>query len=322
MMTTARLLAAAALGLGLAQSPAAAQDYPNRPIKLMIPLTPGSPVDALGRVVAQHLQTRLGQNIVIENRPGGGMSIGTRAVATAEPDGYNLLLVNTGHLYGLHLNPGYDMLKSFAPVATLVQWSHVLVTRPDFAPKTMKDTIAFAKANPNKVTFGYGVGTPPHILGAILQKETGAQFANVTYRGGAQAITDMLGGRLDLNFGTTAILLPQIQQGKLRALAFTGIKRSPDLPDVPTMAEAGLPQVSLNPDIWTGIVAPAGTPAEIVNKLNAAIADVLKSPEVRDRFAKMSFEPVIRTPQEFGAYMAEEAKKWPPRAQTAGLKPE
>ena len=225
-------LVAVSCALGLTAD-AHAQAYPSRTIKIIAAATAGSPVDALGRVIAQNMQPRLGQNVIIENRPGGSQAIGAKAVATAEPDGYTLLLVNNGHYFGLAANPGYDPVRSFTPVATVAQWNHVLVVRTDFPAKTVSELVAFAKANPRKVTFGFGLSTPPQILGETLKNVTGADITSVPYRGGAPAITDMLGGRIDMNFGTTATLLPLIQQGKVRAIAFTGVKRSPDLPDVP-----------------------------------------------------------------------------------------
>lgn len=182
-----------------------------RTVKIITPNTPGSPVDTLGRVIAQHMQARLGQSVVIENRPGGSQSIGAKAVATAEPDGYTLLLFSNGHYNGLAANPGYDPVRSFTAVATVAEWNHVLVVRPDFPAKTVSDLVAFAKANPGKVTFGFGLSTPPQILGETLKNVTGADITSVPYRGGAPAVTDLLGGRIDMNFGTTATLLPLIQ---------------------------------------------------------------------------------------------------------------
>jgi tripartite-type tricarboxylate transporter receptor subunit TctC len=242
-------LAAGATALLALSHIAAAQSYPSRTIKIVVPATPGSPVDALGRVVAQQMQRRLGQSVVVDNRPGGGMSIGGKAVATADPDGYTLLLVNSGHYFGLTPNAGYEPVKVFKPVATLTEWNHVLVVRPDLPAKTVQDLIAHAKAHPGKLTFGFGVSTTPHILGETLKNVTGADIASVPFRGGAPAITDLLGGRIDMNFGTTATLLPLIEQGKVRAIAFTGAKRSPDLPQVPTMIESGIVQLGFNPDV-------------------------------------------------------------------------
>jgi tripartite-type tricarboxylate transporter receptor subunit TctC len=314
-------LVAVSFALGLAAN-AHAQAYPSRAIKIITPVTAGSPVDVLGRVIAQQLQVRLGQSVIIENRPGGSMSIGAKAVATAEADGYTLLLFSNGHYFGLATNPGYDLVKSFTPVGTLAEWDHVLVVRPDFPAKTVSELIAFAKSNPGKVTFGFGLSTAPQIVGETLKNVTGADITSVPYRGGAQAVTDMLGGRIDMNFGTTATLLPLIQQGKVRAIAFTGVKRSPDLPDVPTMIESGFPQVSFNPDNWTAISAPAGTPRAVIDRLYTAINEALRSPELAASFAKFGFEVMIKQQRDLDAFIASEAQRWPPIVSAAGLRPE
>jgi tripartite-type tricarboxylate transporter receptor subunit TctC len=320
-----RVAVAALVGVGFALGLAAdahAQAYPSRAVRIITPNTPGSPVDALGRVIAQQLQVRLGQSVVIENRPGGSQSIGAKAVATADPDGYTLLLFSNGHYFGLATNPGYDPVKSFTPVATVAEWNHVLVVRPDFAAKTVQELVGYAKANPGKVTFGFGLSTPPQILGETLKNVTGADITSVPYRGGAPAVTDMLGGRIDMNFGTTATLLPLIQQGKVRAMAFTGVKRSSDLPDVPTMIESGFPQVSFNPDNWTGISAPAGTPRAVIDRLYTAINEALRSPELAASFAKFGFEVMIKQQRDLESFVASEAQKWPPIVKAAGLLPE
>ena len=301
---------------------AQAQAYPSTAIKIVTPNTPGSPVDALGRVLAQQMQARLGQNVIIENRPGGSMAIGAKAAATADPDGYTLLLTSNGHFYGLAANDGYDPVKSFTPVATLAAWNHVLVVRPDFPATTVSALVAFAKANPGKVTFGFGLSTPPQILGETLKNATGADITSVPYRGGAAAVTDMLGGRIDMNFGTTATLLPLIRQGKVRAIAFTGITRSPDLPDVPTMTESGFPQVSFNPDNWTAILAPAGTPRTVIDRLYPAINEALRSPELAASFAKFGFEVMIKPQGDLMGFIASEAQRWPPIVKAAGLRPD
>ncbi len=299
-----------------------AQSYPTKPIKLILPNTTGSPVDALARVVAQHMQSRLGQTVLVENRPGAGQSIGTKAVAIAEPDGYTLLMLNNGHFFGLTPNAGYDPQKSFTPVATVSEWNHVLVVRPAFPAKTVRELIDYAKANPGKTTFGFGAVTTPQILGETLKNATGADIASVPYRGGAQAVVDMMGGRIDMNFGTTATLLPLIQQQKVRALAFTGPKRSPDLPDIPTMIESGFPQLAFNPDVWTAIAAPAGTPVAVIDRLRTAVNESLAAPELKASFVKFGFEILIKPFAELESFIAAEAQKWPPIVKAAGLTPE
>jgi tripartite-type tricarboxylate transporter receptor subunit TctC len=299
-----------------------AQAYPARPIKLVVPFIAGSPVDALARVVAQNLSPRLGQSIVIENQAGAGGTLGTKAVAIANPDGYTSLFALNSHTYGLYAKPGYDPIASFEPVATIAEWSHVLIVRPDFPARSLQELIAYAKANPGKVTFGYGTNTPPQILGETLKIATRADIQSIPYRGGAQAIQDMLGGRIDMNFGATSTLLPLIREGKLRPIAFTGAKRSPDLPDVPTVTEQGFPQIAFNPDAWTGILAPAKTSPAIVSRLNADINQSLASPEVRASLAKLGYQGKSMSTKEFAAFLATEMKRWPPIVSAAGLKAE
>jgi tripartite-type tricarboxylate transporter receptor subunit TctC len=315
-MKTCLILLAVSLSAGVAT----AQTYPTKPIKMIVPLSPGSPVTTSARVVAQLMQTHLGQGVVIENRPGAGTTIGAKAVATAEPDGYTLLYTSNGHMFGLYPNQGFDTVKSFTPVAAAAGWSQLLVVAPSIRAKTIAELVAYAKANPGKVTFGFGLGTPPQIMGEYLKALTSADIVSVPYRGGVQAITDMLGGRIGMYFGPVVNLLPHIKAGKVRPLATTRATRYAELPDVPTVIEAGFPQLELN--AWTGILAPAGTPAAIVNKLNAAVNESLKSSELQASFAKMSFETKVMSPQEFAAFFTAEGAKWPPIVKAAGIKAE
>lgn len=310
----------AALGTLATAEVVCAQDYPTRPIRLVVPFIAGSPVDALARVVAQHVAPRLGQSLIIENQSGAGGTIGSKAVANARPDGYTLLFALNAHTYGLYANPGYDPVSSFTPVATIAQWSHVLVVRPAFPAKSVQELLAHAKANPGRVTFGFGINTPPQILGETLKIAAGVDIRSIPYRGGAQAIADMLGDRIDMNFGATSTLLPLIREGKLRAIAFTGARRSPELPEVATIAESGFPELAFDPDAWAGILAPAGTPSAIVTRLNAATNDSLASPELRASLIRLGYEPKRTSPQEFAAFLDAERRRWPPIVQAAGLK--
>lgn len=303
---------------------ARAQSYPNRTIKMIVPFTPGSPVDAAARVLVQQLQSRIGQSIIIENRPGAGTTIATRAVATAAADGYTLLFSGSNMLYFpvLYPNLDFDPIKSLLPVATVVTWSHVLVVAPDVLAKTLAELVAYAKANPGKLIFGYGLGTTPHILGETFRQAAGVDIAFIPYRGGEQARADLLGGRVHINVAPVASLLPLIQDGKARPLAFTGAARSPDLPDVPTMRESGFPQVGYNPDVWLGVLAPLGTPNAIIDTLNREINASLQSAEATATFAKLGYEVKISMPQQFADFLAAEVRKWPPLLVAAGLKAE
>ena len=299
--------------------------YPAKPIRIVVPYTSGSPVDVLGRVLAQNLSTQLSQSVIVDNRPGGGTSIGSKYVATAAPDGYTLLLIGTANLaYTPYLYPdaGYDTLKSFTPVATLVIWSHVLIATPQLPAKTLRELVDLAKAQPGKITLGFGLATVPNILAETLKLTTRADITGVPFKGGAQAVSEMLGGRIDLNFGTVATLLPLIKQGKVKALAFTGRTRSTDLPDVPTTAEGGYPDVGFNPDVCEAIFAPAGTPATIINRLNAALIAGLASPEMKATLTKFGFEPRPGSPQESASFMVDQVNKWPSIIKTTGVKPE
>jgi tripartite-type tricarboxylate transporter receptor subunit TctC len=310
-----------AVMLAICATAADAQSYPVKPIKLIVPYTPGSPVDVLARVVTQQVAARLGQGIVIDNRPGAGTTLGTKIAASAEPDGYTMLIGATSFIlsFSLYQNLDYDA-RSFVPVAMLAHSPQVLVIAPSVPAATVAEFVAYAKANPGKLNFGFGLGTLPHILGESFKVVTGTEIASIPYKGGAQAVTDMLGGRIDMIFGTTATLLPLIQQGKVRALAVTTQKRSKDLPGVPTMIESGLPQLALI--FSAGLLAPAGTPGEIVARLNAEINEAMRAPELEASMAKLGFEPQIWSPQEYAAFLAEEGRRWPPIVKAAGVKAE
>ena len=317
------VLTAVSIALGLIGH-ADAQSYPSKAIKIIVPLPAGGSPDVAARAFAQHLQNRVGQNLVIENRPGAGTTAGTISVATAPPDGYTLLF-NGSNLLAfpvLYPNLNFDPTKRLAPVATAVAWSHVMVVAPGVPAKTIAELIAYARANPGKLNFGFGLGTTPHILGASFKQATATDIAFIPYRGGDQARADLLGGRIHINFATVASVLALIQEGQVRPLAFTGPTRSSDLPNVPTMIESGLPQVGYNPDTWFGFLAPAGTPSAVINKLNTEINASLKSQELMATLAGLGFDAKITTPQEFDAFLATEKQKWPPLLRAAGIKAE
>jgi tripartite-type tricarboxylate transporter receptor subunit TctC len=310
-------LAATLAAIGGAQ----AETYPSRTIKLIVPYTPGSPVDAAARVLTQYLQQRLGQSVVVENRPGGGTTIGMKAAAAAAPDGYTLLFSapQVTQIPVLFPQLGFDPLANLAPVATFVTWSHVLVVAPSVPAKNIAELVAYAKANPGKLVFGYGLGTAPHILGETFIQETGVDIRSIPYRGGEQARVDLLGGRVHINIAPVSTFRALIADHRVRPLAFTGPKRSPDLPDVPTMTESGYPRVGYNPDVWLGLMAPIKTPHAVIDLLNKAVNDSLRTPELRATLATLGFEPKPTTPEEFAAFLVVEAKKWPPLLKAAGL---
>jgi tripartite-type tricarboxylate transporter receptor subunit TctC len=314
---------AAMIAAGFGAAPTQAQPYPDKPIKLVIPLVAGSPITALARVIAQPLSARLGQQVVIENRPGAGTSIGVKAAAALPADGYSLLMYgqNIAYLQMLYPDLGFDPIKAFVPIAPLAQFSHVFVIAPEIPAKTLKEFVAYAKARPGKLNFGFGLGTMPQIIGEYFNKVAGLDIVSVPYKGGEQVRVDLLGGRIQMNVGPPTNLMALIRSGKLRPIAVTNKQRLKDLPDVPTMIESGYPQVGFHPDVWQGILAPVGTPAAIVAKLNAEINAVLKTPEVQASLLRLGVDDtMIMSAQEFAAFIGGEAKKWPPIIKTIGLK--
>jgi tripartite-type tricarboxylate transporter receptor subunit TctC len=319
LRTAVVLLAAAAAAIVAAS--AFAQSYPSRVIKLIVPFSPGGQPDTIARIVAQHLSGSVGTTIV-DNRPGANTTIGTKAVATAEPDGYTLLF---GSSTSLALAPAlkagqYDPIKSFAPIAMISSAPFILVVGPSVPAATVAEFIAYAKAHPGKLNFAAPTGGPPHLAGEMFKAATGIDIVPVSYRAMNQAFTDLIAGQMDVIFDAPALLLPFIRDGKARALVVMSARRTADLPDVPTMAESGLPELSLT--VWNGLVAPAGTPEAIVTRLNAAVNDGLKSPDIRAALAKLGSEPLIGSPQEFAAFIASEAKKWSETVRLAGVKME
>jgi tripartite-type tricarboxylate transporter receptor subunit TctC len=318
VMTFRSLIAASLLALGLV--PAAAQTYPSKPIRMIVPLTPGSPVDVLARVVGNHLSPRLGQSIIIENRPGAGSTLGTKVVASADPDGYTLLVAATSLVISsvMYPNAGYDPIKSFTPVGMLARSPQVLVIAPEVPAKNIKEFVAYAKVNPGKLNFGFGLGTLPQLLGEYFKVLTKTDIASIPYKGGEQVRTDLLGGRIQMNFGPPPSVQSLMQQGKVRALAVTTDVRYKGMPDVPTMKESGLPQLSIA--FTAGIVAPAGVPEPIVQKLNAAINDTLKSPELIKAMDQLGFEPDPWTTAQYTKFIADEVKRWPEILKVTGVK--
>ncbi len=318
-MLPRRCFAAVLLAIGIGVTGAAAQTYPSKPIKLIVPFTPGSPLDVLARVVMQPVSVRLGQTIVIDNRPGAGTTIGTKAAASADPDGYTLMIAATSLVISTVMYPNldYDPIKSFAPVAMLAVSPQILVIAPSVPARTIKEFIDYAHANPGKLNFGFGLGTLPQILGETFKVMTKSDIASIPYKGGANAITDMLGGRIHMNFGTPPTLLPLIRQGKIRALAVTTKNRFKDMPDVPTMIESGLPDLSLT--FSAGIIAPAGTPPAILERLNSTINEALRSPELSASMAKLGYDPQPDSIADYAAFLQDEMRKWPPIVKASGV---
>ncbi len=290
-----------------------AQSYPSRPIKLILPYTPGSPNDVIARLAAPHLSARLGQPVVVDHRPGGGTTIGAKAVMSAEPDGHSLLFTNTPtHVIAplISKTVTFDPLKDFVPVAAIASTFLVMVCAPSVPAASVQDFVRHAKANPGKLNFGFGQGTLPHLVGELFKMETGTDIASIPYKGGAQAVTDILGGRIDLNFGAATTLAPLIRAGRLKALAITAAARSADLPDVPTMSESGLPNVTTV--TYYGLLAPPGTPSDVVVRLNTVVNESLQSPELVSAMTGLGFGLKSGSPEEFAALIAEQSGRWGP----------
>ena len=290
-----------------------AQAYPNRPIKIVVPFPAGGPTDGMARIISDRLGTVLGQSIIIENRGGGaGGSVGAKVVASADPDGYTILLTPGGSLTtgpAVHKNLGYDPLKAFVPVGLVMETPQAVSVHPDLPVKTMAELVAYAKANPGKISFGsQGFGVGPHLMLELFKLEAGIKMTHVPYRGTAPMLTALLTGEVQLVIDPTTTSLTHIQSGKIRALAVASATRTPALPNVPTTVEAGYPKL-VSP-FWLGVVAPAGTPPAIVAKLNAAFREALGAPETRDRLANFGAEAKIGTPEEFGKLIANELALW------------
>jgi tripartite-type tricarboxylate transporter receptor subunit TctC len=317
------LPAIAAAGLSLiCIEPLVAQTYPSKVIKFVVPLAASSPIDVIARMIAPALSSRLGQPVIVEDRPGGGTTIGTRAVATAFPDGYTLLFTGASHTVTpvLTTKLGFDPIKDFTPIATIGWGSWVLVVAPSVPARSVQEFVAYVKANPGKLNWGYGRHAGPHLLGELFVAATGIDVNRVPYRTGAEAVPDVLGGRIQMNLGTSENLLPLIQDQKLRALVVTGETRSRNLPDVPTMIESGYPQLTRG--FWAGLLAPARTPIDVVTRLNTEINAILATPELIASLTKFGVDPKSSTPSQFGALIAEEIDAWRTAAKLAGIEPE
>jgi tripartite-type tricarboxylate transporter receptor subunit TctC len=320
----AALLAAALAAAFSGARPAMAQDYPSRPITLIVPYTPGGGNDAMARVVADKMSVALGQQIVIENRGGAGGSIATRQVARAAPDGYTLGLGGTGTLAidpTLYPNVGYDPRKDFAPVGLIATSALVVLVNPSLPAKTLKEFIALAKAEPGKINFASaGSGSGIHLGTELLAYMAGIKMTHIPYKGSAPALTDLIGGHVALYFSSLPPAIGLVKDGKVRALAVTGPTRSKVFPDLPTVAEAALP--GFEAVLHYGIVAPAGTPRPVVDKLNGAMRVALALPEVQARIDTDGAEPMASTPEQYAADIDREETKWSEIVRRSGAKAE
>jgi len=311
-----------AFALALATG-AFAQTFPSKPIKLIVTYPPGGGADLMARLVAPRMAETLGQPVVVENKPGAGGQIGAGEVARAAPDGYTILLDAANHAVNpsLYATLPYDPAKAFASISLLVRFPNVLVVNPQFPAKDVKELIAMAKAKPGSVAFASsGSGSAQHLAGELFRQRAGVDMTHIPYKGGGPALNDVIGGQVPIFFGNMASSLPHVKAGKLRALAITGSKRSDALPDVPTMAEAGLPDYEVYE--WNAIFAPAGTPAPIVAKLAEAIAKALHAPDVRERVASLGGEIAALGPHDTARFVSEQTETWGKVIRAARIKPE
>jgi len=308
--------------LALVATAASAQAYPTKPIRLVVPFPPGGATDILARDVAQKLTEAWGQQVIVDNRPGAGGNIGSELVAKSAPDGYTLEMGTVGtHAINasLYAKMPYDHVKDFVPVILVAGVPNVLVVNPAVPANSVAELIAYAKANPGKLNFASsGNGTSIHLSGELFKFMAGVQMTHVPYKGSAPALQDLIGGQVQLMFDNLPPSLPQIKAGKLRALAVTSLARAPALPDVPTMAEAGLPGYEASS--WFGVLAPAGTPLAIVTKLNAEIAKWLATPEAKEKLSKQGANAAGGTPEDFAKHIAAETAKWAKVVKDSGAK--
>jgi tripartite-type tricarboxylate transporter receptor subunit TctC len=308
--------------LGLVALCALAQPYPAKSVRVVVPYPPGGGNDTLGRLFAAKLGDRLGQPFIVENRPGAGTMIGTEAAAKSPPDGYTLLLSSIAtHALSpnLYSRVPYDPIKDFAPITLLGIAPTVLVVNQEVPARSLQELIALARAKPGSLAYASGGnGTPPHINAEVFKSVAGVDLLHVAYKGGGPALTDLIAGRVHLMLDTAASAMPHVRGGKLRALALSAPKRSAEYPELPTFAEAGLAAYDTN--AWYSMHAPAGTPAEIVRRLNAELVAILRDPDIVARFKQLSTEPVGNSPQEFAAFVKAELDKYARVIKAAGIK--
>jgi tripartite-type tricarboxylate transporter receptor subunit TctC len=320
------LLAAILLALGANAftvfGAAAADSYPSKPVKIVVPFTPGGGADILARTLAAALAPKIGQPVIVENHPGANTISGTEYVANSPPDGYTLQLVTAS----FSINPSfyklpYDSIKGFAPVALIAMVPLLLVTNPAIPVNSVSDLIALAKAKPGQLTFAsYGSGSPAHLAGELFKSMTGVDMLHIPYKGSAPALSDIVAGHVALSFSSMSPAVPLVKSGRLKAIAVSTAKRVPAMKDIPTIAESGVPGYEVL--AWNGIAAPAGTPREVVAKLNRAIVEIVATAEFRDKISVQGFEPESSSPEEFSSLIQRDIVKWARVIKDSGAKPD
>jgi tripartite-type tricarboxylate transporter receptor subunit TctC len=313
-----------ALGIAIALHGAAqAQEYPSRPVKIIVPFAPGGSADVYARFIGQRLQDALGQSFVVDNRPGAGSIIGSDAVAKSAPDGYTLLLMSNTHTVNESLIPNkpFQLMRDFAPIAPINSADLVLVAKAALPANNIGELIRLAKAKPGELTYASsGPGTPYHMAGELFKAMAGVSILHIPYKGSSGARTDVLGGQVDLMFDAIATMSEHVRSGKVKALATTGKSRSAVMPDVPTVAESGV--AGYEATIWLGLLAPKGTPAAIVNRLNAEVSKIASNPEVRKAWEAQGTTPMVMGVDEFTRYLTDDIVKWARIVKISGAKAE
>ncbi len=323
MIRLPQTLKVVALCLGMAAGLAQAQSYPNRPVKIVVPFAAGGPADNYARFVAQRLGDELKQSFVIDNKPGAGSIIGTDLVAKSPADGYTLLMMSNTHTVNESLIPNkpFGLMKDFVGIAPVNYSNLLLVVHPSVPAKTVPELIALAKARPGKINYASsGNGTPYHMAGELFKYMAGIDMTHVPYKGSSGARTDIVGGQVDVMFDAETTMATMAREGKVRALAGTGLTRSANLPDMPTVNESGVPKYEAT--IWLGLMAPKGTPAEVVNRLNAEVRKIVNNPEVKATWAKQGAVPMSMTVPEFEQYLNADIAKWANIVKVSGAKPD
>ena len=319
LLRAAALTAACVLGAS-AQAQSVADKYPDKAIRIIVPYPPGGSVDVLGRVIAQRMQENWGQTVIVENRPGAGTMIGTAAAAKADPDGYTLVIVVSAHTTNpaFHTAMQYDSIKDFAPIALLARTPVVLYSHPSLPATSVKELAALSRAKTHTLNFGSaGTGSMTHLTGELMKIKAGIDMLHIVYRGGTPALSDLLAGHLPLQFATVAQALPQYKAGQLRAIGISSETRYASVPEIPTFKEQGIDLVTTE---WYGLLAPAGTPPPVIDKLNAEMKRIMALPNMGDR--PTAIELVTSTPEELGAFIRSETDRWAPLIKQLGLKAE
>ena len=322
-MRTLHRSALLGLALSLAMGTASAQAYPNKPVRLIVPFAPGGFTDVVARILGQKLSVAMGQQFIVENKAGAGSTIGTDFVAKSAPDGYTLVMISTTHVISpwIYKTMPYDPIKSFTVVSKLVDSPYVLLVNPKVPANNVKELVALAKSAPETIHYASsGNGSSQHLMGGLFVSMTGAPLKHVPYRGSSGAATDLVAGVVETSFAGVPNALSQVPQGRLKAFAVTTAKRIPQLPDVPTMQEAGVPGYEAS--VWLALLAPAGTPKDIVNKLNSEIAKLMNTPDAKKALYDAGVEPTPSTPEAMSDYMVKEMERWGKVVKEIGIKVE